>query len=176
MQTNYFYEYAIVPVIISFFDFHMLQEEIKDRPVLLFIGVILLLIGVYFSLRTIINFAAFEHYPQTGVDLSMPWKEYAPVGYQREEDCEVSYIYTPSLYYRADGVTPRPATKEETELVEQQKQQYELQKQSCIAGVVEMRNVAKINDISQSLIFLLLGGAVLLYRRLFKAGLLRINL
>ncbi len=147
----------------------MTHTEVRERPVLLFIGVVLLLIGIYGALRTVINMVAFEKYPQTGVIGAVPWSGIQPApSYQREQDCETSYVYTPQLFYEKDGVTSRTPNADEKLQMEQQKQLNDTQLKNCISGVKEARDVAKINDITQSLLLLFLGGSVLLYRRILK--------
>lgn len=77
-----------------------------------------------------------------------------PVYTQREQDC----LY-PLTYYEVDGKI-RPGTKEEIE-------RDTAQQQICISGVAETRNTAKVNDVSQSLLYLILGAGILVFRRLF---------
>ncbi len=118
-----------------------------------FIGLILVLIGLYATARTTINLVAFEKYPQGGV---LPTNfSGVPQYFQQERDCNY-----PQTYYTADGKTTRPATPEE-------KENAKTQQQNCLEGVKEGRNQAKINDISQSLLFLFLGAGVLVSRRIF---------
>ena len=62
-------------------------------------------------------------------------------------------------YFKPDG-QPRAATSDEKLLAEQQKN-------SCISGVVQARDAAKVNDISSSLLFLFLGLGVLIGKRFF---------
>lgn len=117
-----------------------------------FIGVILLLVGIYASARTVINLKAFSKYPQAGV-LSFSFGGQAPY-YQRESDC--SY---PQSYYAPDGQV-RPPTDAE------KKQEQDTVKR-CVDAVTDSREQAKVNDISQSLLFLFLGVGVLASRRIF---------
>lgn len=128
--------------------------ESKTNTWITFIGVILVLIGIYGSVRTIVNLKAFERYPQEGVlnfTLGM-MQTYYP---QREEDC--SY---PRTYYEANGQKTRSATDEE-------KAQEKRDEKNCLTGVKEARERAKVNDISQSLLFLFLGVGVLVSRKIF---------
>ena len=143
-----------------------MEETSKDRPWLLFLGVVLLLIGVYGTLRTVVNFIAFEKYPIGGV-FSFGLAE-STGQYQREADCVSGYYYPTALYYKEDGMTPRQPTIEEERLMVEQKQQTAIQLENCIAGVGEARDAAKVNDLSQSILFLLLGGAVWFGRRIFR--------
>lgn len=130
------------------------QQILTLRPYtwVTFIGVILVLIGIYASARTIINFGIFDKYPTEGV-LTFNFTGTPPY-FQREEDC----LY-PTTYFTPDG-KPRPATKEE-------KESEKVQQKNCVEGVKESRKKAKVNDVSQSLLFLLLGGGVLVSRRIF---------
>lgn len=73
---------------------------------------------------------------------------------QREQDC----MY-PLSYSNMDG-TMRPGTKEEIA-------RDTAQQQICVSGVTEARNTAKVNDISQSLLYLILGAGILVCRKLF---------
>lgn len=125
----------------------------KGNSWILFVGVLLLLIGIYAFSRTIINMVAFPKYPNTGV-LSMNFSG-APPYSQREEDC----IYS-RLYYKDDGQTTRPPTVEE-------KAQDTTDEKKCLSSVAEGRETAKVNDISQSTLFLFLGIGVLLFRKFF---------
>ncbi|QQG44156.1 MAG: hypothetical protein HYW86_04845 [Candidatus Roizmanbacteria bacterium] len=118
-----------------------------------FIGVVLLLIGIYASVKTVVNLTLFEKYPQTGV-LSINFFG-APTYYQREQDC----LY-PQTYYTPDGQKTRQPNEEE-------KTREKNQQKICVEGVKEQRQTAKINDISQSLLFLFLGAGVLAARKIF---------
>lgn len=117
-----------------------------------FIGLILVLVGLYGSVRTIINLVAFDKYPQGGV-LTFNFAG-TPQYYQQERDCTY-----PLSYYAQDG-KPRAGTDEE-------KKNEQKQKENCLEGVKDTRNQAKINDISQSLLFLFLGLGVLVTRKVF---------
>jgi hypothetical protein len=102
---------------------------------------------------------AFDKYPQEGVYPNLPIlsREYAPYYGGREEDC-TAY---PMVYYTRDGYTTRPATEDE-------KAQEKRQQENCISQIKEGRDKAKINDISQSVLFLFLGAGVFAFRRIFK--------
>lgn len=130
------------------------SSESRVYPWVTFIAVVLLLLGVYGSVRTLINFVAFSKYPPYGIytlSFMIPGY-YGP----REQDCNYNY---PQTYFSPDG-KPRTPTKEE-------KEQERQQKQSCLDGVHESREQAKINDISQSMLFLTLGIGLLVSRRFF---------
>jgi len=145
----------------------MTAHEGKDRPILFFIGLVLLLVGLYGSLRTVVNLVAFDRYPQQGVFYTpVSPTNYAP--YEREEDCAVNNSYLPPLYYEDDGVTLREPSPTETEADAQYKAQQERYAANCVAGVQESRAATMVNDISQSLIFLLLAIGVLVFSRVFK--------
>lgn len=130
-----------------------MTEEVKKLPAwITFISLVLLLIGIYGTARTLINLKFFEKYPTEGI-LTVPWS--MPVYPQREQDCNY-----PQLYYQADGRTTRAATAEE-------KANETITLKNCLEGISEARNKAKINDISQSLLFLLLGTGLLAGRKIF---------
>ena len=65
------------------------------------------------------------------------------------------------IYYKNDGQTTREATREE-------KERDEHQEKVCLEGVRQSRATAKVDDIAQSLLFLFLGGGVLVTRRFIK--------
>ena len=118
-----------------------------------FIGLILVLIGLYATARTAINLVAFEKYPQGGV---LPANfSGVPQYFSQERDC--NYVQT---YFTADGKTTREPKAKEKE--DEKKQQ-----QNCLEGVKDSLSQAKINDISQSLLFLFLGLGVLASRKIF---------
>lgn len=130
----------------------------KTNQWILFVAVMLILFGIYGSVRTIINMVAFDKYPQEGVYPALPIlssRDYVPY-YGREADCT---LY-PMIYYTKDGAT-RPATEEEK--IQEKKQQ-----ENCLEQVRESREKAKINDISQSVLFLFLGAGVLIFRKMFR--------
>lgn len=118
-----------------------------------FIGLMLVLIGLYASARTGVNLFAFEKYPQGGV-LSFSFGGMPAPYFQQEKDCGY-----PMTYFDNAGKV-RQGTPEE-------KSNEKMQKQQCIDSVIEARNQAKINDISQSLLFLFLGVGVLVTRKIF---------
>lgn len=118
-----------------------------------FIGLVLVLVGLYATTRTIVNLVAFEKYPQVGV-LTLSFTG-MPQYYQQEKDC----VY-PQIYYSADGRTTRPGSPEE-------KANEKIQQRNCLEGIKDLRNQAKVNDISQSLLFLFLGLGVLASRKIF---------
>lgn len=134
----------------------MEHQQSKTNAFISLLGLLLLLLGIYASVRTGINFVFFEKYPTTGV-LSIGSAFFGAMPSPREEDCLMNY---PQTYFDNEG-QPRPATSEEKEREEQQKK-------ACISGVEQAREVAKINDISHSLLFLFLGAGVLIGRRYFS--------
>lgn len=151
---------------------------------LLFISVILLLFGIYGLARTCINLVAFEKYPQEGVYPPLPFLNnpgYAPY-YNREEDCHANYVYTKPIYppypsypvpYGGEGggygypTIEALSPEEQKNAEDEQRALLELQKQNCLASVADARDKAKVNDLSQSVLFLFLGAGVLLARRIF---------
>lgn len=117
------------------------------------IGMILLLVGIYASLRLGINLVAFDKYPQEGViSLNFAGAPY----FQKEQDC--SY---PAVYFEDGTSAERPATEGEM------KRDAENQR-TCLQSVADARETAKKNDISQALLFLFMGAGLLLSRRFIK--------
>jgi|GEM_PF-2739816 len=153
----------------------MNTPEVKERPILFFIGVLLLLLGLYGTLKTVVNLVVFDRYPQEGV-YKLPFTQpeyYAPA--QREQDCASNYAYMPQMYYDVNG-TVRPATAAELESEVLYKAQQEVSEQNCVTGVEEARKMAMVNDISQSLIFLLLAVGILTFGRVFRKVFLNIKI
>ncbi|MES2224297.1 MAG: hypothetical protein V4469_05205 [Patescibacteria group bacterium] len=144
-----------------------MEQNKKQNQWMIFIGVILLLAGVYGIARTSINLFAFDKYPQEGVYPAFPFFQstsYAPAPYYgREGDCIANYSITYPIYDSTGKIVKQ--TPEEK--ADAQKQQ-DLQKENCLQGIAEARDRAKINDISQSLLMLFLGAGVLAARRIFK--------
>ncbi len=112
----------------------------------------MLLVGLYATIRTVVNLTFFEKYPSEGVLTISPFM--APYG-QREQDC----LYS-QTYYTQDGQKTRPPTAEE-------KQREKEQQSLCLSGLSEARKNAKVTDITQSATFLLLGTGVLIGRKKF---------
>lgn len=144
---------------------------------LTFLGILLLLIGIFASVRTVFNLVAFDKYPQLGVVPStiFPGDMYYP----RETDCNFPAPYpveplieTQPITIESESVdlsgkvikgekivvTPTPYKEKPKETYE------EKQKKSCLANVEESRQATKMNDISKSLFFLFLGGGLLASR------------
>lgn len=111
------------------------------------LGLILLLIGTYGAVRTMVNMKFFDKYPTTGI--------YNMYGYEeREEDCEYPMTYT----------TPEGQPREKTD----EERDAELkQKEICLSRVAASRENTQVNDVSLSLLFLFLGGGVLLTKKYF---------
>mgnify|MGYP001590678103 CR=1 FL=1 len=125
-------------------------------PWILLIGLVMLILGLYGAGRTAINMTMFDKYPIVCFySLSFFGNSQMSMYTQREQDC----LY-PITYLKTDGMTLRPGSKEEIA-------RNTAQQQICVSGVTEARNNAKINDISQSLLYLVLGGGILVSRKLF---------
>lgn len=127
-------------------------SESRVYPWVTFIAIVLLLLGIFGAVRTAINMMAFEKYPSTGVyafSFMMPGF-YGP----REQDCTY-----PQPYFTPDGKSRTPSKEE--------KEQEKIMKQNCLDGVREAREQAKINDMSQSALFLTLGLGLLVTRKRF---------
>lgn len=128
------------------------QANGKVNTLVTFVGVILLLIGIYSSLRTALNFIVFKNYPTTSIYyINLTG---VPPHMQRDEDC--MYLQT---YFTPDGKT-RPATPEE-------KANEKEQQRLCLTGVRDARENAKASDVSSSLLFLFLGLGILTTKRFF---------
>lgn len=143
-----------------------MEPNKKQNQWMVFVGVILLLAGIYGIARTSVNLLAFDKYPQEGVYPPLPFltSSYAPGPYYgREGDCIANYSIVYPMY---DG-TGKPVKQTEEEKAEAKKQQ-DLQKENCLEGVAESRDRAKVNDISQSLLMIFLGAGVIAARRIFK--------
>jgi hypothetical protein len=126
------------------------SNESRVYPWITFIAIVLLLLGIFGTARTVINMVAFDKYPSTGV---YAFSFMMPGFYgQREQDCTY-----PQTYFTPDG-KPRTPSKEE-------KEQEKIIKQNCLDGVREAREQAKVNDVSQSMLFLTLGIGLLVTRR-----------
>ncbi len=141
-----------------------MEPNKKQSQWLTFIGVILLLSGIYGVARTSINMLAFEKYPQEGVYPTLPFIQATyPAYYQREGDCIANY----GIIYPIYDSSGKPVKQTEEEKAEAKKQQ-ELQKENCLQSVAESREKSKVNDISQSFLMLFLGAGVLAARKIFK--------
>ncbi len=143
------------------------QNDRKPNAWITLIGFVLLLIGLYSSIRTAVNLIVFPKYPTVSVLSFGSAGFYGP----REEDC---MIYPPPFTDEivATGNTSinvgLETIEEKKQLMEQKKMmedQAKKQQEACISGAVQMREQTKVNDISQSLLFLFLGGGVLLVRK-----------
>lgn len=116
-----------------------------------FIGIVLLLIGIYSAVKTTVNFLAFEKYPIDNGFLSFAFSPY-----RSETECS-----NPQKYYTNDG--------QERAATEQEKQDAKVQEKSCLSQVQDSRKSAKTNDISASILYLFLGAGILLTRKfMFK--------
>ena len=149
------------------------------------IGILLVLAGLYGSVRTAVNLLLFPKYPSTGA-FTLNFSGVAFYG-PREEDCEMSYFGSSEISIVPDAeseilrevsiapdaesetlsqvsIPPEAKTEipgEETKNINNQ----ERMMQSCLKGVSETRQQVKINDISQSVMFLVLGGGILATRK-----------
>lgn len=118
------------------------------------IGFVVFLIGLYGTVRTAVNMYAFKSYPPTGV-YSFSNMVYGP----RKEDCLMSNYFP--MPVDPSGKPVKLTQEEEKQMKEQQKMQYD----SCIQSAESASNQAKVNDISQSLLFLVIGGGILAFRK-----------
>ncbi len=123
----------------------------KVNSIVSFIGLILLLLGIFATVKTGVNLVFFKKYPTYGV-LSLNFMGMPPF-MSREEDC----LIFPQTYFNQAGA-PRVASDDE-------KRMEKLQKEMCIGAVKQNRESAKINDISTSLLFLFLGVGVLVGKK-----------
>ena len=122
------------------------------------IGFIILLLGIYGIARTSINLMAFDKYPFGGIFPSLP----IGLVYQSQPyyQTETSCIYE-QVYYAPDNITPREQTETEKRVAKSTET-------NCINGIKEQRDIAKINDISNSLLFFIIGIGVLGYKKILK--------
>lgn len=124
----------------------------KENKLSYFVSVLALifvLLGVYGSIRTTLNFYLFEKYPSGGV---LSFNNYYG---EREEDCAY-----PMTYYGMEG-KPREATADEEKMAEEQKE-------ICLSRVAKSRETAQVNDISVSLFYLFLGAGIFIGKRFLK--------
>lgn len=124
----------------------------KENKLSYFVSVLALifvLLGVYGSIRTTLNFYLFEKYPSGGV---LSFNNYYG---EREEDCAY-----PMTYYGMEG-KPREATADEEKMAIEQKE-------ICLSRVAKSRETAKVNDISVSLFYLFLGTGIFIGKRFLK--------
>lgn len=124
----------------------------KANTFITLVGVILLLLGIFGTVRTAVNLLAFSKYPTTGIfTINITG---IPPYYQREEDCMF-----PQTYYTQDGKPRGSTTEEQAQSKEQQR--------ICLTGIRDSREATKTNDISTSLLFLFLGVGILSTKRFF---------
>ncbi len=116
------------------------------------IAVLIIFIGLYSSAKTAVNFLFFKKYPTTGV-LTFNFTGSSPYG-QREEDC-----YYPQSYTTQDGKQRAPTEEEKTN--------DKKQKEICLSGILSSRQESKINDVSLSILLLVLGWGLLFSRKYF---------
>jgi hypothetical protein len=118
-----------------------------------FLGIFMLLIGLFATVRTVVNIYVLPQYPQSGVlAFSLGGTQ---TYYQRESDCN----YPPTLSYGPDG-KPSAPSPEQNKIDEQNKA-------NCLAGVKDNREQTKVNDIATAAMFLFVGGGLLFIRRFF---------
>lgn len=119
--------------------------------VFVLVATLLLLVGIFASVKTAINMVAFTKYPTSGV-LSMSF--FGPLSYQqREEDCT-----NPQIYYSTDNKIRQPTKDEKENEMNQQK--------ICINSVGFTREATKVNDVSLSIFFLFLGVGLLITKKI----------
>lgn len=153
----------------------MEKNDTKDRPALFFIGVLLLLVGLYGSFTTLVNILAFEKYPQHSIfSLSGNGGEYGSP--QSEADCTASYYYQAPTYYEGDSNVMREPTPQEVKDEAAYEARLKGDEQNCISRVELSRKETMVTDISQSAIFLLLAFGVLVYGRTFRKGILTLKI
>lgn len=112
---------------------------------ILFIGVVLLILGIFGTLRTAINISVLDKYPTAGVLNINPFVT-VPTYMPRESDC---YYLSAPIYDPSGNPIPGQDAQSLT------------QQENCLKGIEEDRKNAKVNDISRSLLFLLLGIGIL---------------
>jgi hypothetical protein len=137
------------------------MKDSKIPAVANFIGMMFVLVGLYASVRTIINFTTFNKYPTNGVLavnlFGMPF-----YGGPNEADCEIMPLdpYSYPARLGPDGEVSSVSAKTiET--------QTETQKKSCIAMAMRSREEARASDVNTSAFFLFIGLGVLGSSRVF---------
>ena len=133
----------------------MKDTKSKTNSFISLVGLLLLLVGIYMGVRTGTNLVFFKKYPTSGVMPTLTLFGGGMPYSQREEDCAMY----PQTYFKPDGQA-RTATTDE-KLAE------ERSRKSCISGIEQNRETAKVNDISSSLLFVFLGVGVLVGKRFF---------
>lgn len=120
-----------------------------------FFGVVLLLTGIFAIGRTAANLYFFgSKYPQGGV-LAINTSG-QPLYYQRESDCN----YPPAMpMYDQEGKI-MPVSPQQDKIDTQNRE-------NCLAGVKDVREQAKMNDIAIAILFTLLGSGILATRKFF---------
>lgn len=125
-----------------------MNESIHKAPSwVTFSGLLFLLVGIFLSARTLLNFFLLPEYPATGIVSLSGLFGFAPF-YPKEEDC----LYMP--YPEVDvisGIAP----------------DQERQKESCLNNIKETRKQVRMSDITISLFFLFMGAGVLATRKVF---------
>ena len=131
------------------------QNDKKPNVWITLIGFLLILVGIYGSVRTAVNIVALPKYPSISIfTLGSMGGFYGP----REEDCLMGMgIFPP--YPTEVG---KSISEEDKKLMKEQEKK---QQEACINSAIQAREQTKVNDISQSLLFLFLGGGVLLVRK-----------
>lgn len=137
------------------------KSDGKPNAWITLIGFLFLLVGTYASIRTAINLVVFPKYPTGGVLSFGLATIYGP----REEDC-IMYPppYTDEIVL-SDDISNKTDPGKLEEKQKKAEEQAKRQQESCISAAVQARYQTKVNDISQSLLLLILGGGVLLVRK-----------
>jgi len=138
----------------------------KTYAVIILIGVVLIILGLFTAGRTGLNMLFFKQYPILGssplgfLGFTGSYQVYGPTGpITREEDCR--FYQVQPAYYTSDGEAREPTKKE----LETEKEGQEL----CRINISEARTNTKIQDISSAILLLSLGSGILISSKfLFK--------
>lgn len=129
-----------------------MKADRKVQSWFLFVGVIMLLIGIYATLRTGINLFAYKNYPSGGV-IPLNFSG-MPFYSQNEEDC---YNLPPIM-------TDRSVQEDGSSALSVQEQR-QLDIKSCLTSITKERDNSKTNDIAQSSLFLFMGLGLIIARK-----------
>ncbi len=129
------------------------MKKSKLHDIVSVIGLFCLVIGLYASLRLVINLFAYQNYPTNGVLPTLPGTY---VYTQTEADCQ---LISSQTMFDING-QPRQTTDIETKQLKEQVQ-------SCLSSIEVAREQAKTNDINLATFFLFIGVSLLVLKRFF---------
>lgn len=128
------------------------KQNSSQHTWIAFVSVVLLLLGIYGSARTLINLYAYEKYPPQGV-FSMPFMG-GPYYGPNENDC---LMMPPPI---GDPTLVGMSAQEKKDYAQNMKD-------SCLLSAKQARDNAKTSDVSQSMLFLFMGAGILVAKKFF---------